>query len=446
MGLGAALEKWLILRAPDTALKIAKNIPQPLNELIRRRAFRQTLRIANEKSAFYRKRFAEFGIRPEAVSSPEQMGDFFTTDQDLLTHEPEEFLCAKPQLAFETSGTSGRHKRFFYRYDEIERNSVRATLIFRALGATEDDHMLSAFEFHFWFPGYFMPRIFPYTKALSCTVGKVDPVEVYERMEEYKFNVILANPTWVLRFTEIAEEAGKSYPMKFFIGGGEHLTASARKYIEGFWKCPFIVGYGNVGAGTYVGLECLERKGYHFNDQAFFIECINQDDEGDGEIVITTLNRDTMPLIRYRTGDVARILYDACPCGLPTPRVSRIVGRLDEMVSFAGGNVHPVAFADIFQGVVGMADDWQIAIKHKGVKEAMEIRIEMENAAVLRDEIQRKITANMEEKYIDMFSMYQKKLYDIDYTFLPKGTLRTGRKLRRVVDERDEIKTEMYQS
>lgn len=404
-----------------------------------RAALRRTARLAASRSTFYRERFSLHKIDTDKVRSPADLGDLFTTADDLLNTPSEEFLCAPPQLVFETAGTSGKNKKLFYRYNEFDKAARKGASDFYLLGLQKEDRILNAFDFSFWFPGYFMSRLLPFTEMFSVTVGKIDPIEIYRRMEDYRFTVILGEPTWMVQLTELAEEKGKAYPLKLIVGSGEMLTERARGWVEKTWKADFLMAYASVDAGTYIGIECHHKQGYHINDADLWVEIIDPDEEGYGEVVFTTLSRTTMPLIRYRTRDVARLIHEPCPCGRPGLRLSKIVGRSDEMVVFGGGNIHPSFFEVIFKEIPEVTEDWQVAVRHREVKEVLEFRLELKENGLPTEPISDRIRKAIEGTYPDMWRNYAKGMYDINFVYQAKHTLREKRKLRRLIDEREEI-------
>ena len=307
----------------------------------------------------------------------------------------------------------------------------------------QEDRILNAYDFSFWFPGYFLARVLPYTGAFSVTVGKIEPLEVYRRMESYGFTVMLDEPTWMVQLTELAEAQGRAYPLKLIIGSGEMLTERARTWIEKTWQATFLMAYASVDAGTAIGVECHERKGYHVNDAELWIEIVDPDEEGYGEVVFTTLSRTTMPLIRYRTRDIARLIHERCACGRPGKRLSKIIGRADEMVVFGGGNIHPSFFEVIFKEVPEITEDWQVAVRHREVKEVLEFRVEPKEESQPTDPIAVKVKSAIEVRYPDMWRNYVKGMFDIDFVYATRNMLRQKRKLRRLVDEREEIRRDL---
>ena len=433
----------VMLRLPTPwAVSMINALPSSWQDRKRKNDLKTSLRLAATHSKFYREKFRSVNADLGQIQSPGDLGRFFTTADDLLNVPSEDFLCASPQLAFETAGTSGRNKRLFYDYEEFEKAARRASISFYLCGVRPEDRILNAYDFSFWFPGYFLARVLPYTGAFSITVGKIEPVEVYRRMEGYRFTVMLGEPTWMVQLTELAEAKGRAYPLKLIVGSGEMLTERARAWIEKTWQATFLMAYASVDAGTAIGLECHEKQGYHINDAELWVEIVDPDEEGYGEVVFTTLSRTTMPLIRYRTKDIARFIHEPCPCGRPGWRLSKIIGRADEMVVFGGGNIHPSFFEVIFKEIPEITEDWQVAVRHREVKEILEFRVELKEDSQPTEPVALKVKSAIEARYPDMWRNYVKGMFDIDFAYATRNTLRQTRKLRRLVDERDEIRSD----
>src|SRR5207245_693112 len=161
------------------------------------------------------------------------------------------------------------------------------------------------------------------------------------------------------RRTEVARERGRPGPMKLLIGGGEGVTPRTRAELGTFWGALVCMTQASTEAATLLGCECTHRTGYHVNEFDFCVELADADSDGYGEIVLTTVSRRVMPLIRYRTGDVARWVLEPCACGLPFRRLSPLRGRPDDQVSCAWGNLHPDFFEPLLAAVPGLANGWQ---------------------------------------------------------------------------------------
>ncbi len=141
-----------------------------------------------------------------------------------------------------------------------------------------------------------------------------------------------------------------------------------------------------------------------------------------------------MPLIRYRTRDSVRLFADPCRCGLPAPRMSKIRGRLDELVVASGGNLYPKMFEDILRRVPGLTLEWQVVFRLEGIREVVEIHVETErtDTAAIEAEVHRSAA----EQYPDLMRNLALGIFDLRVMPQRPGTVRTARKLKRLVDRR----------
>src|SRR5262249_53380284 len=193
----------------------------------------------------------------------------------------------------------------------------------------------------------------------------------------YKFTVVLGEPTWLIRLTELAEKNG-AFPLRLLVGGAEEMPADAIPWMESVWKGAKVkMNYGSVELGGSLGFQpCDWSDGYHLDAVDYWPEILNPDSDGYGELVMTTLNRHAMPLVRYRTRDVMKIIPGYCNCGLRTPHSSKLRGRTDEMVVASGGNLYPRMFEHALEGISGLTHDWQVVFFLEGIREIMEIHVE----------------------------------------------------------------------
>ncbi|MBI4284174.1 MAG: phenylacetate--CoA ligase family protein [Chloroflexi bacterium] len=421
---------------PQWLLWYLRTLPAGVVSSLRRSAFRRTLRWAASRSSFYRQRFSDHAIDVAQVNGPEELGNFFLSPVE-VRELPESLLCAKPDLAIESSGTTGHVTRIFLSQQEVDYNAMQGILLKAVYGISAEDRILSTFDYGFCMDGMMVQKGLPYWKVFGMCVGRVDPVDIYRRLPSYRFNVVMSGTPWLARFTEVAQAEGRPYPLKLLVGGGGGgISKKTRAWIEAFWQAPVCVTYGLTETGTSLGFECLRRDGYHLNEFDFYVEIFNPDSEGYGEVVITTVHRTVMPLIRYRTRDVARIIKEECPCGLPLRRLSPLRGRLDEIVASVWGNVHPDFFEKILNPVTELSDDWQVALLEKEGKQTFQFRLEVSEGDPVRDKIQNQIIDLLQREHRLAWQACIQGLADVDFVFLPKGTLRKGRKLLRLVDER----------
>jgi len=421
---------------PRALLSYLRRFPPALLSMLRRAGFRRTLRLAWDNSSYYRQRFLEEGIDVARARVPADLKNFYLTSE-VLRQSPEALLCGKPDLVVESSGTTGHASRIFLSRRELDYNSRQAVILKALYDISEEDRVLSTLDYGFCLDGVLASNAIPYWKTFAVCVGRVDPVEIYRKFPKYRFNIVMSGTPWLARFTEVAQVEGRPYPLKLLVGGGGGgILKRTREWIESFWGAPLYMTYASTEAATVLGFECPARDGYHLNEFDFYVEILNPDAEGYGEVVITTVHRTVMPLIRYRTRDVARVIREKCPCGLPFRKLSPLRGRLDEIVASVWGNVHPDFFESILGGIHGLADDWQVALQEKEGKQTFVFRLELEDGPSRRDEIKREIFALVQEKHPLAWQACMQRLSEVEFAFLPKGSLRKGRKLLRLVDER----------
>jgi phenylacetate-CoA ligase len=434
VGLGSEILFALGRHHPRLPVAFLRALPLPLLHALRTPALRETLRVAT-RAPWYRDAFAAARIDVTRVRRLQDLGDFFLTPQILKTR-PEALLTGPAELAIESSGTSGHVTRVYLNRRELEYNARQGGLMLGLYGLGRGDRLLSTLGLDWGLGSLLAERLVRYTPMFSMVVGRVDPAEAYPRLAEYRFNVIASDPFWLARLTEIARERGRPGPMKLLIGGGEGITPRTRAELETFWGALVCMTYASTEAATILGFECTHRAGYHVNEFDFCVEIVDADSDGYGEIVLTTVSRRVMPLIRYRTGDVARWVPEPCACGLPFRRLSRLRGRLDEQVSCAWGNLHPDFFEPLLAGVPGLASDWQVAVYERDLATVVQIRLELDGDAGAREGVVQAVLGALQRSRPEAWLAYCQRLIDLEVVFVAPGMLRTGRKLFRLVDER----------
>ena len=397
--------------------------------------FRRTVRWAGTHSKFYREKFAELGINPNAVQQPSDLGEFFTTPQDLIERGPD-FLCRKPSIVFESSGTSGKNKRIYFDQAELKEIGVSTAAGFGMMGITPEDRVANAFDFSIWIPGLMTHYGLMASNCFCLAFGKVDPLEVYRRLQLHQFTVVLGEPTWLIRLTEIAEKDGCKHPLKLLIGGAEEMPAGAIPWMNRVWHGAKVkMCYGSVEQGHAIGFQpCDESGGYHLDTLDFLPELVDVDPDGWGELIFTTLRRNVMPLIRYRTRDVTRVMHERCGCGIYAPRIARIRGRRDELVVASGGNLYPMMFENILRPVPGLTHDWQVVFRLREIREILEIHIETVRPD--HEQVRTEIFAQATYQYPDLMKNLALGIFEMAVVFHEPGTIRTARKLKRMIDVR----------
>ena len=421
-------------RYPRLPLAFLRAAPLPLLHALRAPGLRETFRIA-ARAPWYRDAFAAARVDARRARRPEDLGGFYLTPEVLKTR-PEALVTGPAELAIESSGTSGHVTRVYLSRRELEYNARQGGLMLSLYGLGRGDRLLSTLGLDWGLGSLLVERLMRYMPMFSMVVGRVDPSEAYARLAEYRFNVLVSDPFWLARLTEIARERGRPGPMKLLIAGGEGMTPRTRAELERFWGALVCITYASTEAATILGFECTHRAGYHVNEFDFCVEIADPDSEGYGEIVLTTVSRRVMPLIRYRTGDVARWIGEPCACGLPFRRLSPLRGRLDEQVSCAWGNLRPDFFEPLLADVARLAGDWQVALYERDLTTVVQLRLELDGDGAARESAVQGVLGALQRTRPDAWAAYCQRLIDLEVVPVAPGTLRTGRKLLRLVDER----------
>lgn len=430
---GAATARFVNNRSIEAAYRLASHASSPYSvRSIQLWKLRRTLRHAAKHSPFYRELFRRNGVDVERVSHPSELGELFTSPQDLVEHSSEDFLCEPPQLVYETSGTTRKRKTLYYSHREVEEATTLMAVGLHHVGIRPEDRVLSTQDYDYWTGGPWFARALSKLGAFSACPGKIAIADVYRRLEEHRYDVLIGDVSWILRLTEMAEEQG-AFPMKLILGASEGLPERAREYVEKVWGTKMFMCYGcSEGAG---GMECRHRHGYHLNEFSYVFEILDPDADGYGEVAFTTLDRTTMPLIRYRVGDVARLVPGTCDCGIVTQRLSTLRGRSDEIVMLGGEGVSPALFEALLEEVPEVTGNWQAAIRHEDHRDVCELRLELERGEI--SEVAKRIEEVLRKQHENtLWKNREIGLFDLRFTRVKRGELRTERKLRRLVDQR----------
>jgi phenylacetate-CoA ligase len=413
-----------------------KSLPPGLIHKVQMDGFRRVVRYTAAHQKFFARKLQEAGLRAEQIRRPEDLGEIFTTPEDIRNLPAEEFLCREPESVFETTGTSGGPKRVYFGYDEVDFSARYEAAAFYENGMRPGDRVVCTFDAGYWISSWVTYLACKQLGVFCSAVGKPTPAEVYDRLGHYHYNVIVADPTWLVSLSEIAEKQG-SFPVKLIFAAGDRMTDVYRDYVQRIWNAPVILGYGSTEMGGGAGMECRERNGYHVDEFNLLFEILDPDPDGYGELVVTTLSRRTTPLIRYRVRDITRFLDGPCPCGTTVRRIARIRGRRDEMVVMGAGNMYPEIFEKVLCDVPGLSANWQVAVRQEGLHDILEFRLELTNgvsASAAEDAVRK----NLEVRYPDVWANQVCGMYKLAFRFCSPGTLVQGRKRKRLVDERGE--------
>src|SRR5882762_10243164 len=213
-------ERLVLHMEPHRSVRFLNVTPAWAIEAMQRARFRRTLRLAADRSSFYREQFRRRGIDVRRVTHPSELGDFYTTGEDLGAHGAEAFLTGRADTAFETTGTTSPiPKRVFFSQRELDEMGRTSAIGLYHLGVRAEDRVLSAYDCSSWVSPVVLLAGVQYLKCFHVEAGKIAPKDFYARAREYKPNVIFGEPSWLMRLSELAREGG-TWPVKLLFGGG----------------------------------------------------------------------------------------------------------------------------------------------------------------------------------------------------------------------------------
>ena len=229
-------------------------------------------------------------------------------------------------------------------------------------------------------------------------------------MRDFKTTALVATPSYALYMGETAkslEYPMSDYHLRLGLLGSEGCTPEMRTQIENVWGLFATDNYGmSELMGPGVSGECEERCGLHINEDYFLPEIVNPDTletlgEGEtGELLITTLTKEGIPLLRYRTRDITRIVYEPCKCGRTFARMDKIKGRSDDMLKIRGVNVFPSQIESVLIGMENVSPHYQLIVRREGYADTLEIQVELSDTSLLESfgkiqELQNRIKHNV---------------------------------------------------
>ncbi|MED4922834.1 phenylacetate--CoA ligase PaaK [Geobacillus thermoleovorans] len=358
-------------------------------QLVRLRA---TAERVYERVPFYRQRFDEKGVKPEDIRTLEDVRKLpFTTKRDLRDHYPFGLLAVDLSQCVRvhaSSGTSGKPTVVAYTKQDIDH---WADIVARAIviaGGKPGDVIHNAYGYGLFTGGLGLHYGSERLGAVTVPVSGGNTDRQVMIIEDFQPTVICATPSYVLNIAERMKELGKDprqTSLKYGIFGAEPWSEEMRRTLEETFdmKACDIYGLSEV-IGPGVAMECHEaQNGLHIAEDHFLVEVIDPKTlepvaEGEeGELVFTSLTKEAFPVIRYRTGDIASVTRERCICGRTTARMSRVKGRVDDMIIIRGVNVFPSEIEHHLLRVSELAPHYQLHRLRHGHLEALELHAEV---------------------------------------------------------------------
>ncbi|WP_419779113.1 phenylacetate--CoA ligase family protein [Maridesulfovibrio sp.] len=378
-----------------------ETMPREELEQLQLRRLKQLCERVYANVPFYTNKFKEMGIEPKDINSLSDLTRLpFTEKQDLRNHYPFGlFAVSRENIVriHSSSGTTGKATVVGYTKRDIKNWADMMARSFAIAGATSEDSIHNAYGY-----GLFTGGLGAHygAEALGATIIPVSGGGTRRQimlLKDFGADVICCTPSYALFLHETGKEMGIDFeklPLRIGIFGAEPWTESMRRDIENKLKIKALDIYGlSEIMGPGVAMECAEEQnGLHIMEDHFLPEIINPEtgehvEPGEaGELVITTLTKEGIPLIRYRTRDLTRLNYTACRCGRTFARMQRIMGRSDDMLIIRGVNVFPSQIESILIETEGISPHYQLVVERDGNLDILTVKVEISGAS-FSDEI-----------------------------------------------------------
>jgi phenylacetate-CoA ligase len=357
---------------------------------------KQTIACA-QRSPFYGQLFEKLNITPDSFTHVSDTRKIpFTTKEQMRANYPYGFLAADKKSLVRlhvSSGTTGNPTVIFHNRHDLDSWTNLVARSLYAVGTRDYDVFQNICGYGLFTGGlgfqYGAERI----GCLTVPAAAGNTKRQIKLITDFGTTVIHAIPSYVFHLYEAFEEAGLKFSrdtqMRHIVIGAEPHTEENRQRIQNLLG---IKAYNSFGMtemnGPGVAFECLEQNGMHLWEDSYLIEIINPEtlepvpDGEIGELVLTTLDRQVMPLIRYRTRDLTRILPGDCPCGRTHRRIDRIKGRTDDMFIIKGCNVFPMQVEKILMQVPEVSSNYLITLENTGNNDEMLVEVEIDMSVI----------------------------------------------------------------
>lgn len=343
-------------------------------------------------SPFYQQRFTAAKLKPEDIKTLEDLRRIpFTTKQDLRDTYP--FGIASVPLRecvrlHSSSGTTGNPTVILHTRRDLEQWANAVARCLWMVGARPEDVFQNTSGYGMFTGGLGFQYGAETLGMLTVPAAAGNTKRQIKFMTDFGTTVVHAIPSYATRIYEVMQQEGidprRDTKLKILAIGAEPHSDEQRKRIE---EMLGVKAYNSFGmsemCGPGVAFECQEQNGMHIWEDYYIVEIINPDtlepvpDGEMGELVLTTLNREAMPLLRYRTRDLTRILPGECPCGRHHRRIDRMRGRSDDMIVLKGVNIFPIQIEQVLMQFKELGSNYLITLDTEESNDAMTVEVEL---------------------------------------------------------------------
>lgn len=408
----------------------------------------EVVKLVYERVPYYRQKLDDAGVKPQDIKGVDDITRLpFTTKEDLRKTYPFDLFAVPMEQVVRihaSSGTTGKFTVVGYTDRDVDTWAEVMARTLAAGGTHRGDLVQNSYGYGLFTGGlgahYGAERI---GASVIPTSGGQTKRQV-QILQDFGSTVLCCTPSYALVIGEVGEELGVSFkdlPLRVGFFGAEPWSATMRQEIESSLHAHALDIYGlSEIIGPGVGFECLEKAGLHINEDHFYPEVIDPvtgetvADGEMGELVFTTLTKEALPLLRYRTRDITRVIPEPCGCGRTLRRMRRVTGRSDDMLIIRGVNVFPSQIEEVLMGIEETTPNYVLVVdrKPRGMDE-MEVQVEV-SEKTFSDEMSRLETLSERiQSEIESTLGLRVSVRLVE----PKTLERSMGKARRVIDRRD---------
>ena len=340
---------------------------------------------------FYRNRFKEINLDPDGFRSLGELNSLpFTFKDDLRQNYPYGLFAVPLRdivRIHSSSGTTGMATVVGYTRNDIKNWSNLVGRVLTAAGVTKDDVIQIAFGYGLFTGGFGLHYGAERIGASVIPISSGNTKRQIQIMQDFKTTALVCTPSYALMIADTMLDMGinvNGLSLKFGLFGAEPWSEAMRTEINNKLNIKATDNYGlSEVMGPGVAGECLECNGLHISEDHFLVEVINPNtlepvQPGQvGELVITTLTKEAFPVIRYRTRDLTRLITEPCACGRTNYRMTRILGRTDDMLIIKGVNVFPTQIENVLFEIEGTEPHYRIVVERENHQDKATVLVEV---------------------------------------------------------------------
>ncbi|MFZ5811683.1 MAG: phenylacetate--CoA ligase family protein [Thermodesulfobacteriota bacterium] len=359
---------------------------------------RRTLKKA-AGSRFYGGLFREHGIDPDAVRCLDDLRRIpFTTKADLRAAYPDGLLAmpVKDMVRMHvSSGTTGAPTVIYHTKNDLDWWASLMARCMYMVGIRPTDVFQNMSGYGLFTGGLGIHYGAERLGCLTIPAGAGNSMRQIKLIMDFHVTAVHIIPSYALHLANVVREMGmdpKDLPIRFALVGAEPYTEEARRRLEAIYDMKVYNSYGlSEMNGPGVAFECPEQNGMHLWEDAYIAEIVDPETgeplpDGElGELVMTTLGREGMPIIRYRTRDLTRFLPGPCPCGRVHRRIDRIAGRCDDMIIIKGVNIYPMQVEAILMAMPEVGQNYLIELDRVGDMDQIKVKVELKDEYFVED-------------------------------------------------------------